>query len=191
MKIEIKILQTIPDSLVSQVDQLLKDNESNNRIQDETTLSGYSKERFDNKNDRWKYIVAINGEEVIGIIIIFKREIENNNKKISLGGLGGVGTKKEYRGMGIASGMLREASNILNKSGCDIAYLDTDINDLVLLKIYGKLGFVKLNKTHTYLGKSGKKYSANDGMIAPIGSKEVFDEILSDKNPFNLCGSNW
>ncbi|HSW88200.1 MAG TPA: GNAT family N-acetyltransferase [Candidatus Saccharimonadales bacterium] len=189
--LDIRVFDSVPKKFAEQVDLLLEDIGSNNRIVDESTLSDYSKEMFANKKDRFKYIVAFNGEEVIGIVIVFKREIEFHGKKIILGGLGGVGTKKEYRGRGIASEMLRKSDIVLKKAVCDVAYLGTDINDPLLLKLYAKFGFVLLNRAYSYLGKSGKKYFENDSLIAPINSQEIFNEVLADKKPFYIGESNW
>ncbi|HUQ84860.1 MAG TPA: GNAT family N-acetyltransferase [Candidatus Limnocylindrales bacterium] len=188
---ELKVFDSIPEKFVDQVDKLLENNESNNRINDQNTLSEYSKENFNNQKDRINYIAAFTVKEVIGIVIVFKRKIEFKDKKIILGGLGGVGTKKEYRGRGIASSMLKLAQKILRESDSDVAYLDTDIKDPVMLKMYGRLGFELLNRSHTYKGKSGKKYFANNGMIAPINSLDIFNEIMNEDKPFDLGGSNW
>ncbi len=197
-KFDIKVFDLVPDYLIDQVDDLLEDNESNNRINDNRLLSNYSKERYSSKKDRIKYIVTLDKQsfpsdkqKVVGIVIVFKREIRFKDRLIQLGGIGGVGTKMEYRGKGIATNMLKVAKRLLEEVVCDVAYLDTDINDPVMLKLYGKIEFIILGRNHTYLGKSGKRYYENDGMIAPIKSQEIFSEIMDDNKPFNIGQGNW
>lgn len=190
-RFDIHIFDSIPDHLVQDVDQLLEANESNNRIRDERHLSDYSKERFDNKKDRMKYIVTLDHQKVVGIIILLKREITFHGKRIVLGGIGGVGTKNEYRRQGIATAMLHRAKEQLEKAQCEIAFLCTDIHDPVMLKLYGSIGFVSLNRTHTYVGRSGKNYIADDAMIAPMHSQATCKEVLEDNRPFDIGMSTW
>jgi ribosomal protein S18 acetylase RimI-like enzyme len=170
----------------------LEENGSNNRIKDETASNEWSKERFVNKNDRFKYIVAIIDNKVVGIIILWKRAIQYHEKPIVVGGLGAVGVQKEYRGRGIATNMLTLARETINLSDCDVIFLGTDIHDPQMLKIYGRIGFVPLNKAFAYTGRSGKRYEdAESGMIAPIHSQELFNEILEDTEPFDIGIGTW
>ena len=187
----IKVFDEIPENIVGQVDRLLESNGSNNRISEDAPRANESRERFINKKDRIKYILTFDKDQVVGIIIIFKREIKFKGEKLIVGGIGAVGTKKEYRGKGIATKMLRIAREELEKATCDIATLGTDITDPVMVKMYGKIGFVPLGRNHVYLGMSGKSYTSNDLMIAPIKSKEKFQEVLTDKSPFNLGQGLW
>lgn len=108
-----------------------------------------------------------------------------------LGGIGGVGTKTEYRGKGIATKMLDLVEGILKDAGCGIGFLDADINDPKLVKIYGRIGYVVLGRDTTFFGKSGKRYTTPDGMIAPINSQEIFQEVLSDNKPFDIGTGIW
>jgi len=41
------------------------------------------------------------------------------------------------------------------------------------------------------LGKSGKRYTEQDAMIAPVCSPEKFKAILSDSKPFDIGQGNW
>lgn len=76
-----KVFDQIPEDLIEQVDKLLEADESNNRIRKTDSLSEYSKERYFTPQDRFKYILALNKDEVIGIILLFKREIEFEGKR--------------------------------------------------------------------------------------------------------------
>jgi len=190
--IEIKVFDGIPDNLVNQVDRRLEENGSNNRIKTETSSNEWSKERFVNKKDRFKYIIALSRNKVIGIIIVWKRSVQYRSKPIVVGGLGAVGVQKDFRGKGIATKMLTLVRETLDHSDCDIAFLGTDVEDLQMLKIYGRIGFVPLHKAFIYTGRSGKLYEDVDsGMIAPIHSQELFKEILKDAEPFNIGIGTW
>lgn len=186
-----KVFDRISENLIEQVDKLLEADGSNNRIKDTSSLSDYSKEHYCSADDQFKYIVVLNKDEVVGIILFFKREVNFKGQKILLGGIGGVGTKESYRGKGIATKMLSMAHGILKDAGCDIALLDTDLKDQMLVKIYNRIGFTVLGRAFTYLGKSGKRYFWDDGMIAPINSRQVFEEVLEDSEPFDIGRGAW
>lgn len=191
-RVDIKVLDEVPENLIAQVDRLLEENDSNNRIKNEESLGAWSKERFPNQKDRYKYVVAIIDQEVVGTTIIFKRTLQYKGKPIILGGLGAVGVRKEYRGKGIGTQMLSMARKTLNDSDADIAFLGTDIQDPQMLKIYGRIGFVPLNRPFAYIGKSGKRYEdLTAGMIAPIHSQELFNQILKDTEPFYIGLGTW
>ncbi len=186
-----EIFDQVPEELVEQVDKLLEADESNNRVRSTDSLSEYSKERYFTPQDRFKYVVALNKDEVVGIILLFKKEIDFKSKKILLGGIGGVGTKAEYRDKGIATKMLSMVGEILQEVGCDVGFLDADIEDPKLVKIYGRIGYVILGRDTIFSGKSGKKYFSPDGMIAPVNSQELFEEVLKAKEPFNIGQGVW
>ena len=85
--------------------------------------------------------------------------------------------------------MLKEAVKILKKWECDIAYLCANIEETGYL--YGQVGFVPLNKPYTYYGRSGKLHQGNNGMIAPLNSSSVFEEVLSLTHKLHLGQGNW
>ena len=190
-KFDINAFNSVPDQFVEQVDGLLEHIGSNNRVRNYQSLSDYSKEHFTNKSDRLKYVLAFDKQIVVGIIILFKRKIMFRGKNIELGGIGGVGTKKEYRGKGIATEMLDLSMKALAEANCDIACLGTNIDNPVLLKIYRRLGFVLLLQPLTFLGLSGKRYYENCGLIAPIKSHELFQEVLGENEPFYIGRGAW
>ncbi len=172
--IEIKFLRIIPERLFQKIDQLLLETESGNRIGDNSSLPKDRQDRLYNKHDRVGYVIAFDERIVVGIIIVFKREIQLHGEKLILGGIGGVCTKKEYRRRGIGTEMIKVAKKSLEDSACEVAFLRTDTQDPRMIKLYGTIGFVILGKPDTYRGKSGKQYTDKDGMIAPILSREKF-----------------
>ena len=133
------------------------------------------------------YVVAYDGEEIIGCVNLLKRQITFENTTILLGGLGGVCVKQESRNKGIAKEMLTMAMEQLKKWNCDMAYLCTESAS----KLYEFFGFVNLNREKKTIGKSGKEYVSSDAMIASVCSKEKFDLVLHSHSIFDIQGGDW
>ncbi len=146
-------------------------------------------EKFTFSKDCFAYIIAFIQNTPVGYIRLFKRTIHFYGKVVILGGIGGVCTDPHQQRKGIATQMLQIAIKELKKQHCDIAYLCTNIEKLG--KLYGKVGFVPLNRQYTFTGNSGRKYFDTDGMIAPINSENIFQEVLNNKEIFDLEGLNW
>lgn len=79
---KVSVTQELSTDFQNHVDQLLADNSSNNRFSDQVTLSEESRERYDNKQSRIKYIEAQDGEKFIGVVIVFKRKIIFQGKEV-------------------------------------------------------------------------------------------------------------
>lgn len=155
--------------------------------------SGKEKQReydiFCSKKNEIGYVVALENNLLIGVVVVLKRNLVFNQNKIVLGGIGGVSVKVEKRRKGIATELLEKGMKILKQSKCDLAYLCTDINKLK--NLYAKVSFVPLNRAHTFLGRSGKRYTEHDAMIAPVDSSEKFQAVLTDNKPFYIGVGNW
>ena len=148
-----------------------------------------SNDRFCSGADTVGYVLAFAGEQLVGAVHLSQRAIDFQGQTVQLGGLGGVATDAEWRGRGIASATTASAMARLRERGCDVAYLCTNIEKLSHL--YGQVGFVPLDRAHTYLGASGKRYTDDDGMIAPVNSPALFATILADAKPFDIGRGNW
>ncbi len=148
-------------------------------------------DRFCSKRDRIKYILAFESNFLIGMAIALNRKINFQNKTIYLGGIGSVCVHPHKRRKGVATALLKETVTELKNSGCDIAYLCTNVKDKGKIKLYNHFGFVPLGRSHTYLGQSGRKFEDNDAMIAPINTTSIFQEVLKDKEPFSIGVGNW
>lgn len=150
-----------------------------------------TEDKFCSNKDMLAHILAFENEKVIGITIIYKRSIKIDDKSVVLGGIGSVCTDETKRNRGVASALTQTAIQELKKQNCDIAYLCTDIKNESLQRLYEKNGFVLLKKPHTYLGKSGKRYTEEDGMLAPVNSLKLFKYILETKEGFDIGIGNW
>lgn len=146
-------------------------------------------DKFCSKKDQRGFVLALNNNQIIGAVIILKRKIKFNNVSLTLGGIGGVSVRREYRRHGLATALLKKAMEMLKEEKCDMAYLCTYIEKLG--RLYKPFGFVALKRPHTFLGKSGKRYTEYDAMIAPVNSPEKFKAILTDDKPFDIGRGNW
>jgi len=122
--------------------------------------------------------------------VIFRRAIIYNKTQISLGGIGKVRVREDMRRKGIASRMMNKAMKQLFLAKCDIAFLSTNI-DSFLAAYYQKFSFISLNKPYVFRGFSGTMYTGQNGMIAPICSKEIFQQILGTKETLDIGKGNW
>ena len=69
--------------------------------------------------------------------------------------------------------------------------LCADAFSLKALEFYEKFKFRRLLQTHTYLGKSGTRYTDTDGLLAPVCSRKVFNQIFLNSTPFDIGVGNW
>ena len=148
-----------------------------------------NKDKFCSQKDKIGYLLALENQKIIGILVLLKRRLIFNHQKLILGGFGGLCVVEAKRKQGIATALLKKGVVRLKREDCDIAYLCTDIKQLG--NLYKPFGFVALNREHSYLGKSGKRYIEDDAMVAPINSREKFQAVLSDKKIFNIGRGNW
>lgn len=155
---------------------------------------GWTADDMADQDDRYGslpfgYVIAYENKEIIGSINLLTRKIKFKGKDISLGGFGGVCTHIEWRRKGIASKLLQKGVEVLKQNGCDIVLLCTDINKLG--KLYGQSGFVPLGRAYKATGLSGKIYLDKGGMIAKLNSQKIFDEVMNDKEIFDIQGQDW
>jgi ribosomal protein S18 acetylase RimI-like enzyme len=148
-------------------------------------------DRFCSSGDLVYYILATEKDQLIGETRVFKRTIVFNGQKMLLGGIGSVATHPNFRKQGIATKMVKKGMDFLKKEHADAVYLCADEHSLKAVEFYEQFGFRKLLQKHTYLGRAGKRYIDTDGMIAPVGSKKLFDKILKADTPFDIGTGNW
>jgi len=135
------------------------------------------------------WLLVIEKDQFIGTFALHQRKIQFHNKAVVLGGIGGVCVRKDQRRQGTATQMLKEAVKTLKEWECDVAYLCANIKESGAL--YSKAGFVPLDRSYTYHGRSGKLYEGINGMIAPINSPGIFEEILRSEEKLHLGPGNW
>lgn len=134
-------------------------------------------------------ILAYSENQLMGLLNIHLKQGKIGSKIFSIGGIGGVVTQKEFRHRGIATKILQKAKKILKVKDLDMAMLNTNIPKFGGL--YKKIGFVPLGKPYYFFSKSGKEKVENSGMIMPIKSQKIFNNILSTKEKINVGRSNF
>ncbi len=186
-----EVFKQIPDHLQSEVESGKKQAFHEDEALNTTEKRQKHDDRFCSQLDRFMYLVAFSSTHVVGSMTLLKRKTVFEGKPLLVGGIGGIWTHEDYRNQGIATRLLQKGMDILKENNCDIAYLCTDVENPARIHLYGKVGFVPLHKPHVYLGKSGKKYTDTDGMIAPLKSEIIFQKILNGNKVLHLGTGNW
>ena len=150
------------------------------------------RDRFCSQGDVLKHVVALDDTaQVVGFARAYCRTVTWHGRAVVLGGLGDVCTDPVHRHRGIATTVAQAAMQELHAAGCDMAYLCAEVDDPGIVRLYGQVGFVPLRRPHSYFGESGALYTAVDGMIAPVRSPALFDNVLNDREPFHIGTGNW
>jgi len=186
---EIKVYDELDSCLKEKMEEL---NKNSSYFQKKKKTLEEKKEHFDkycSESDIVKWIFAFENEDIIGRAVIFKREIQFQDQKITLGGIGKVKVRNDKRRKGVATELLKRTKKELKYLNCDIAHLRTNIS--FLIPFYNRFGFIVLDRPYTYLGQSGKRYFSEDGMIVPVNSTKLFQAILKDKEPLDIGIGNW
>ena len=118
----------------------------------------------------------------------FFRKLEFNEKQYRFFGIGGVVTHVEYRHRGFATQVLNKAIERFHKD-FDFAMLCTDVDRLGTL--YGRVGFVSLDRPYYFVDKNGIEQSETGGMIAPLSSPLAVRQILKTSDKIFVGVSNF
>jgi predicted acetyltransferase len=136
------------------------------------------------ENDPWKrlddILVAVVDNQIVSTVRIFHRKIFVNKQPISMGGIGEVSTKPEFRSQGLATKLLQYAINRMKNQNINISMLGTGKHDF-----YGRLGWKKVQygKNIADITKvNSRKYSVRRADFAKdLGQiKEIYN-IYSSK----------
>lgn len=183
---ELKLFPKLTDDLANNVDQFIAENfyAEGERI---PKLLAEEEEKFTSQPKAW--LLVFENDQLIGTSALHQRKIQFDNKEIVLGGIGRVCTRKDRRRQGIANQMLKLAMKTFGQWGCDLAFLCANVKESG--DLYAQVGFIPLNKPYTFYGRSGKLYEESNGMIAPINSHEIFEEVLHSAQKLHLGSGNW
>lgn len=125
-------------------------------------------------------------DEPVGCVSVFEREVEYEGQRLVLGGFGGTCTRADLRRRGIGTRVCRAAAGLLREVGCDVAFLAAAPGTE---RFYGRFGFVPLGKPYTFVNAHGVTKQPEvwaDGMLAPVGSRALFETILGGRSPLHL-----
>jgi predicted GNAT family acetyltransferase len=93
------------------------------------------------------------------------------SNKLKCAAIGNVLTKKEYRGLGLASNLTSLVTNDLLNRNCTYVALSVSTQNLQALRIYKKLGYeIKINNYE------GELLNKNGGFI-----KKIFNRLISER----------
>ena len=84
-------------------------------------------------------VVVVN-DRVISTLRVWERRIRVGTSLVTIGGIGGVCTHPNYRGVGYASALMRDTIDYLRTTGCDLGVLFTIIPEA----FYRRLGWTSL-----------------------------------------------
>ena len=84
-------------------------------------------------------VVVVN-DKVVSTLRVWERRIRVGASVVTMGGIGGVCTHPNYRGVGYASALMRDTIDYLRTTGCDIGALFTIIPEA----FYRQLGWTSL-----------------------------------------------
>jgi predicted acetyltransferase len=136
------------------------------------------------------WIVGYKNNRIVGLFLVYDREIVFEGKQIKMAGVGGVVTRIDCRRTGVMSQILRKFfADYVSKYKFDMAMLCTDIKKIG--KLYGRVGFVPLNRSYFYLDKNGVEGEETGGMILGLNNKSVVAKILSSKTKLFVGTSNF
>ena len=102
---------------------------------------------------------------------------------VTIGGIGGVATHPEHRGLGLAAESIERAVALMEERGVDFALL---VCDTRLIPYYGERGWRRFGGT-TLVTQSGQEevFTFNEVMVRNIGS------AAPDAGTIDLLGPPW
>ena len=84
-------------------------------------------------------VVVVN-DTVVSTLRVWERRMRVGTSLVTMGGIGGVCTHPNYRGVGYASALMRDTINYLRTTGCDLGVLFSIIPEA----FYRRLGWITL-----------------------------------------------
>jgi predicted acetyltransferase len=136
------------------------------------------------------WVVGYKNNKIVGLFLIYGREIVFENIKIKMAGIGGVVTRIDCRRQGIMSQILQKFfSQYISKYKFDVAILCTDIKKIG--KLYGRIGFMPINRSYFFIDKNGVEKEESGGMIIGLQNKNIVNKILISKTKLSVGDSNF
>ena len=130
------------------------------------------------------HVLAYDQDNLIACAEVFKREVEYDGQTTILGGFAPC-TREDWRGQGIATRVCKTAMDYLRRQECDMAFLSVD-TERETHPLYERLGFRMLPKPFIYANIRGELKESEGGMIVPLCSPELFEQVLDGDAQFTL-----
>ena len=135
-------------------------------------------------------VLAYTADKLVGWAGVHQTEQEYMGKTIRIGGYG-ICTNPDWQRRGIASKVAKKAMEFLKESGCEVGFLSVNPDDEGSVKLHQKYGFVMLPQMFSWTNSSGELKKDTGGMIASIGSSELFKYILEGNDPLYVGHGYW
>jgi len=137
-------------------------------------------------------ILAYHDDELVGYLILHKRDIEFDGREIVVGGAVGACVAEHIRGRGIATKMMKMGLEALKEQKCDVACLNADpLNRKIAFKLYKRLGFRLMERKISFEDIHGRIRYDTGTMFIPLCSKKLFDHIMNSNKTFHYGKGYW
>ena len=126
--------------------------------------------------------------ELIGCAGTRIRQIEYEGLPLLLGGISGVCTRTEMRGRGVATTVIKAGMQFLKETKCDVVFLSTSE---MAQSLYKKLEFRELAGGFSWENIHGQVKTGKYGLLAPICSSEVAEQIWEGNSTLHVGKGYW
>ncbi|RIK36609.1 MAG: hypothetical protein DCC55_26825 [Chloroflexi bacterium] len=133
-------------------------------------------------------VLCYHQDELVGCAGTRVRDIAYDGRSVRLGGISGVCTHRGFRGQGIATRVCQRAVQFLAEAKCNIVFLSTSP---MARKLYENLGFRPLPQGFTWENIYGQIKHGNNGMLAPVCSPEIAQQIWNGASAFHVGKGYW
>lgn len=136
-------------------------------------------------------MLASRDATIIGQTELFEREVLFENRRILLGGIGGVCVAASERHQGVGGDMVKRGLAVLRRRGCHIACLSADLREHPDGGLYHRLGFRLMGRRVSFEDVHGRQRYDSDEMFSPVCSKETYDLVMSSGKTFHIGRGYW
>ena len=130
----------------------------------------------------WYAIARVDGR-LAGTLTLVTREVAAGRERVRVAGIGNVVTKPECRLRGVASAMMRAASDLMRTT------LEVEFGMLICLRevapVYEKAGWIRVEGPTEFSQPKGRATYPHDTMILKLTARAWPD------GPIDLCGLPW
>jgi GNAT superfamily N-acetyltransferase len=130
-------------------------------------------------------VLAYEDVALVGCAQVFRRFVDYRGSRIDLGGFGGVCTRADRRRQGIGTRVCLAAMSYLRERRCEIAFLAVGTSTGTH-RFYEPFGFRLLARPFVYANSQGLLKQADGGMIAPLCSPDVYEQVMKGETAFAL-----
>ena len=135
-------------------------------------------------------ILVYDNELLVGHLKLFNRNVFYNDEQVTLGGMGAVCVKSNYRGRHIATNMLKKGIEVLKEKNCDVVCLNVDTSKQTY-KLYESVGFIMLHKNISFEDSHGETKFDDGTMFLPLHSLSIYELIMKGEHTFHYGKGYW